>query len=61
MIFSDQARDRGYFNYPYVEQVWAEHIAGSADHGARLWALLWLELWMRIFVDRSVSPHSRPI
>jgi asparagine synthase (glutamine-hydrolysing) len=61
VIFSDQARDRGYFNYPYLEQLWVQHITGSADHGARLWALLWLELWMRIFVDRSVLPDSRPM
>jgi len=61
VIFSDQTRDGGYFNYAYLGQLWAEHITGSADHGARLWALLWLEFWMRIFVDRSVVPDRRPI
>jgi len=55
MIFSDQARDRGYFDYEYLERLWSAHAAGVASHGMRFWSLLWLEMWHRMFIDRSLS------
>jgi asparagine synthase (glutamine-hydrolysing) len=55
VIFSDQARDRGYFNYEYLELLWAAHAAGAASHGTRFWSLLWLEMWHRMFIDRTMS------
>jgi asparagine synthase (glutamine-hydrolysing) len=54
VIFSDQARDRGYFDYEYLERLWAAHLNGVANHGVRFWMLLWLELWLQMFVDRTV-------
>jgi len=56
IIFSEQARSRGYFNYPYLERLWSEHRDGAASHGVRFWSLLWLEMWMRTFVDRTMPP-----
>jgi asparagine synthase (glutamine-hydrolysing) len=54
IIFSQQARDRGFFNYPYLEQLWSAHLDGRASHGVRFWSLLWLEMWFRMFVDRTM-------
>jgi asparagine synthase (glutamine-hydrolysing) len=56
VIFSDQARDRGFFDYAYLERLWADHRAGRARHGFRLWSLLWLETWLQMFVDRTTAP-----
>ena len=52
-LFSSAARNRGLLNFPYLERIWADHIAGVADHGTRLWLLLWLEVWFQMFVDKT--------
>jgi asparagine synthase (glutamine-hydrolysing) len=46
--------DRGWFDRDAVERMVAEHAAGRADHGHRLWTLVMLELWQRAHVDASV-------
>ncbi len=51
MLLSDRARHRGYFESSAIERLLAEHAAGRADHGQRLWALAVLELWHQRFVD----------
>jgi asparagine synthase (glutamine-hydrolysing) len=34
-----------------LEQLLAEHEAGSADHGNRLWLLLSTEVWYRMYLE----------
>jgi asparagine synthase (glutamine-hydrolysing) len=58
IIFSTQARDRGYFDFDYLHRLWGAHAGGSANHGMRFWSLLWLELWHRMFVDRTMSQFA---
>lgn len=41
-----------------VNGVIQDHLAGKADHGARLFCLLYLDLWHRIFVEKSLSPTT---
>jgi asparagine synthase (glutamine-hydrolysing) len=53
-LFSERARSRGYFNYDYLEDLWAAHITRRGNHGVRLWSLLWLEMWFQIFVDGTM-------
>lgn len=60
VIFSHQARARGYFDYDYLERLWAAHISGAESHGGRFWSLLWLEVWMRMFVDQTLTPGTDP-
>ncbi|MBM3677644.1 MAG: asparagine synthase (glutamine-hydrolyzing) [Actinobacteria bacterium] len=43
---------------PVVERLLAEHVAGRADHGHRLWCLLVLELWLRSWVDSAAVPAA---
>ena len=51
-------RQRGYFNYSYVEVLLREHDRGRRDHSTSLWALFMLELWHRRFLDaRSTVPQ----
>jgi asparagine synthase (glutamine-hydrolysing) len=47
------------FKPRYWEPLWAEHQAGRAQHGERLYALLCLELWHRMFIEGPV-PVKRP-
>ena len=51
VLGSSRARQRGYFDYTFVDQIMAEHISGKRDHALRLWQLLVFELWHRQYVD----------
>ncbi|HEY2073193.1 MAG TPA: asparagine synthase (glutamine-hydrolyzing) [Gaiellaceae bacterium] len=54
LLLDDRARARGWFRPEAVERLLAEHAAGRADHGHRLWTLTMLELWQRTHVDAAV-------
>ena len=56
VLLSARARQRGYFETPFVERLVREHVAGRRDHTLRLWALVVFELWHRNYVD---SPRYR--
>jgi asparagine synthase (glutamine-hydrolysing) len=51
LLFSAPALARGWFEPAAVRRVWHAHVAGKADHTARLWALMALETWARIYLD----------
>jgi asparagine synthase (glutamine-hydrolysing) len=50
---SPTARQRGYFDYSFVDRVLDEHLSGKRDHALRLWQLLVFELWNRHYADAS--------
>jgi asparagine synthase (glutamine-hydrolysing) len=50
ILLSEQSLDRGLFERSALEQLLAEHAAGT-DHTDRLWRLLNLEIWHRVFFD----------
>jgi len=52
-LLSTRARERGLFEPDAVGSLLADHAAGRADNGFRLWSLLCLELWFREVVDVS--------
>ena len=58
IIFSERARARGFFDFAYLDRLWAAHASGAARHGTRFWLLLWLELWFQTFVDRTLGPDD---
>jgi asparagine synthase (glutamine-hydrolysing) len=39
-----------------LRRLWAEHQAGSVDHGGRLWSVLTFERWLRSLASPSLSP-----
>ena len=51
ILGSSAARQRGYFNYEFVDRVLQEHLTHRRDHALRLWQLLVFELWNRQYVD----------
>jgi asparagine synthase (glutamine-hydrolysing) len=55
VLGSAVARERGYFNRPFVERVLREHLNGTRDHSLRLWQLLMFELWHRQYLDTRTS------
>jgi asparagine synthase (glutamine-hydrolysing) len=58
LLLSPRARQRGYFVPSTIERIVGEHVAGTRDHGFRLWQLLMFEVWHRHFVDRSPASAS---
>jgi asparagine synthase (glutamine-hydrolysing) len=53
------ARQRGYVESRYVNNLLDEHERGRRDHSARLWALFMLELWHRAFIDGGGIGHPQ--
>jgi asparagine synthase (glutamine-hydrolysing) len=54
LLLDERARARGWFRPEAVERLLADHAAGHADNGHRLWTLTMLELWQRTHVDAAV-------
>jgi asparagine synthase (glutamine-hydrolysing) len=51
---------RGIFLPAALQALVAQHLAGRADHGHKLWNLMVLELWTRTYLDRraqAVAPR----
>jgi asparagine synthase (glutamine-hydrolysing) len=53
ILASASARQRGYFDYRFVDRILDEHLSGKRDHALRLWQLLVFELWLRQYVDAA--------
>jgi asparagine synthase (glutamine-hydrolysing) len=51
LLSSQRTRERGYFDYTFVEKVLDEHLRGRRNHGLRLWQLLVFELWLKHHAD----------
>ena len=54
-MFAPGARMYGYLQERRVRALLAEHHAGRADHGSRIWLLLTLELWLRGFAPSAAG------
>jgi asparagine synthase (glutamine-hydrolysing) len=50
---------RGLFRRDWVMTMLDDHLGGRADWGQQLWTLMVLEIWYRLFVDRTLDPHTR--
>jgi len=51
VLGSPLARQRGYFDYQFVDRLLQQHLAGTHDRTQALWQLLVFELWHRHYVD----------
>ena len=61
-VLSGRARHRGLFDAFALRRLAAEHQAGTAEHGDRLWMLVNLEIWQRIFCDgEAAGDVMRPV
>jgi asparagine synthase (glutamine-hydrolysing) len=56
LLLEPRTLQRGLFRGEVVKHLFAEHRAGSRDHGNRIWRLLNLELWLRVCVDGDSAP-----
>jgi asparagine synthase (glutamine-hydrolysing) len=54
VLLDGTATGRGLLRTEVVERLLADHVAGRADHGPRLWSLVMLELWFR----QTLSPAA---
>jgi asparagine synthase (glutamine-hydrolysing) len=53
LVLAPDARTRGVFATPVVEDLLAQHQARAWDWQHELWAILWLELWYREMLPAS--------
>jgi asparagine synthase (glutamine-hydrolysing) len=53
VLLDTRSRQRGLIDPAAVERLIDAHVAGRADGGDALWALLNLELWYRTYIDRG--------
>jgi asparagine synthase (glutamine-hydrolysing) len=53
VLGSAEARQRGYFDYAFVDRVLDEHVSGKRDHALRLWQLLVFEMWHRQYLGAT--------
>jgi asparagine synthase (glutamine-hydrolysing) len=61
LLVEPRTLQRGLFRGEVVKRLFAEHRAGSRDHGNRIWRLLNLELWLRVCVDgESAADFIQP-
>jgi asparagine synthase (glutamine-hydrolysing) len=51
--------ERGLFRRDWVMGMLNDHLGGRQDWGQQLWTLMVLEIWYRLFVDRTLEPHTR--
>ncbi|HKD55494.1 MAG TPA: asparagine synthase (glutamine-hydrolyzing) [Steroidobacteraceae bacterium] len=51
--------ERGLFRRDWVMGMLDDHLGGREDWGQQLWTLIVLEIWYRMFVDRTLDPHTR--
>ena len=51
LVTGERATRRGFLEPAMLRRLAAEHRAGAAEHGDRLWLLANLEIWQRIFID----------
>jgi len=51
--------ERGMFRRDWVMGMLDEHLGGRQDWGQQLWTLVVLEIWYRLFVNRTLDPHTR--
>ena len=56
LLMERRTLQRGLFRDKAVQRLFAEHRAGTRDHGNRIWRLLNLELWLRACIDGEVAP-----
>jgi asparagine synthase (glutamine-hydrolysing) len=50
-LLDSRSLERGWFQPDAVRGLIREHVDGTWNHSARLWALLVFEMWQREYVD----------
>jgi asparagine synthase (glutamine-hydrolysing) len=57
-VLGERPLGRGLFRGEFLRRLVAEHDAGTADHGDRLWLLINLEIWQRVCLEGTGSPEE---
>jgi asparagine synthase (glutamine-hydrolysing) len=59
-VVGERTVARGLFQRDFLRRLAEEHVAGSADHTERLWALVNFEMWQRQFLDGEPATGTLP-
>jgi asparagine synthase (glutamine-hydrolysing) len=57
VIFSQEFKNRGYFNTDFIQQMWGDFNKGKKDYAHHIWQLFMLELWHREYADKGGPPQ----
>jgi asparagine synthase (glutamine-hydrolysing) len=60
LLLEPRTLARGLFRADALRKLFAEHRAGSRDHGNRIWRLLNLELWQRVCLESEPIEEAVP-
>jgi asparagine synthase (glutamine-hydrolysing) len=60
LLLEPRTLARGLFRAEALQRLFAEHRAGSRDHGNRIWRLLNLELWQRVCLENESIEEAVP-
>ena len=53
VLFDKKTKERGYFDYDYVEKIYKLYQDGNQPLDSQLWLMLNFELWHREFIDKN--------
>ena len=53
VVFDKKTRNRGYFNFDYIEKLYKLYQNGNQPLDSQLWLILNFELWHRQFIDKN--------
>ena len=54
-------RQRGYFNYGYMKNIWEKYNSSKLVYGKQLFTLINFELWHRMFIDSEKIPGDNKV
>lgn len=57
ILTEPKAKNRGYFNYSYIEDILKLHMGSKQNFGQEIFCLYLFELWHRIFIDRDLHTN----
>jgi asparagine synthase (glutamine-hydrolysing) len=59
-LTEDRINDIGVFNWPFVERLVSDHLAGRGNHGLKLLGLITFCKWHDLFLRRYIAPTTEP-
>lgn len=59
-VFSSPLRQRGLFDYDFLESLWRQHLTGKVNYSFNIWSILNLSLWYEHWIERRPFGVSEP-
>ena len=60
ILYSESFKKRPYWNWPIIDRLFRDHLAGKVDAGRTIWKWINVELWLRAFVEDDSVARMNP-